>query len=99
MEIESDYQYNHTIVNFSVRCRENRTFSAEEICQVCLNEDSPGSSYDSSYSATMHFFFTILANPELEPHAPNTCQSKLRYRVFLHVLLATNVRDPHLGHE
>ncbi len=40
-------------------------------------EYSLGSGNGSSYTATMHFPYTILANPEVKPHAPNTCQSKL----------------------
>ena len=42
------------------------------------------------------FSFIILANPEVESHAPNTYQSK---PVVL--LIATNVMDKHLhvGHE
>ncbi len=32
---------------------------------------------DSTYTATIYFSYTILANPELEPHAPNAYQSKL----------------------
>ena len=39
---------------------------------------------------------TILAN--LEPPAPNTHQSKL-VPIKLVLLIATNVKDPHLGHE
>ncbi len=38
--------------------------------------DSLGWSNESSYTATMYFSYTILANPEVEPHAP-TYQSKL----------------------
>ena len=36
------------------------------------------------------FSCNIMANPEVEPHAPFTYQSKL---------LATNASDPHLGYE
>ncbi len=37
------------------------------------------SSNDGSYTAKMYFsyIYTILANPEVEPHAHNTYQSKL----------------------
>ena len=42
------------------------------------------------------FSYAILANPEVEPHAPNTYQSKL---VPGGSIIATNVRDPNLGHE
>ncbi len=38
---------------------------------------SRGSGNESSYTATMYFSYAILANPELEPHAPNTYQSRL----------------------
>ncbi len=42
------------------------------------------------------FSYTILTNPEVEPHAPNTYQSKW---APVGSINATNVRDPHLGHE
>ncbi len=38
---------------------------------------SLGSGNESAYTATMHFSYTILANPEVEPHASDTYQSKL----------------------
>ncbi len=44
----------------------------------------------------MYFSYTILAIPEVEPHAPNTYQSE---PVPSGSILVTNVRDPHLGHE
>ena len=37
------------------------------------------------------FSYTILANPKVEPHAPNTCQSK-QVPVYGQV-----VREPHLS--
>ncbi len=36
-----------------------------------------GSGNEGSYTATMHFSHTILANPKVEPHTPNKYQSKL----------------------
>ncbi len=58
-----------------------------------LTHYSLGSGNDSPYKATMYFFYTILANPEVEPHAPTTYQSKLVTGGSI------DVRDPHLGHE
>ena len=42
------------------------------------------------------FSYAILANPEVDPHALKNI-NKNWYLVVL--LKATNVRDPHLGHE
>ena len=40
--------------------------------------------------------YIILANPEVEPHAPNTYQSNQVPDGY--ILLATNVREQHLCH-
>ena len=43
-------------------------------CLSSENYYSLGSGNDSPYTATMYFAYTILANPDVEPHAPNTYQ-------------------------
>ena len=53
-----------------------------ECSKAHLNHVKPslGSGNDSPYTATKYFPYTILANPELEPHSPNTHSQKKGYQ-------------------
>ncbi len=58
--------------------------------------------FSRHFMGWMYFSYTILANPEVEPHAPNTYQSKLILIGSINTprtVIATNASDPHLGYE
>ena len=61
------YHYCMWAMQVTFQCQSNKKIKtpADESIKHSL-----GSRNESSYTATMHFSHTILANPELEPHVP-----------------------------